>query len=141
MKKIFLIVAAISCMFSSCKKEGCTDASAENFNADAKKSDGLCVYKADVVIHYNSASAQMLQDAGVNKLTYFVDGVSLGTHSTAIYWNTAPGCFDPGTISKKIELGGDASKLVFIEYYFNGVLMYSEEKTLQAGFCNPISLN
>jgi hypothetical protein len=30
--------------FSSCKKEGCTDPTAKNYNADAKKSDASCVY-------------------------------------------------------------------------------------------------
>lgn len=28
----------------SCKKEGCTDATATNYNSDAKKDDGSCIY-------------------------------------------------------------------------------------------------
>ena len=38
-------VAALS--FQSCKKEGCTDATANNYNAEAKKDDGTCLYGSD----------------------------------------------------------------------------------------------
>lgn len=44
MRKIsFLIgIAAVGLAFSSCKKEGCTNKDATNYDADAKKDDGSC---------------------------------------------------------------------------------------------------
>lgn len=47
MKKIFFIVAffAIGMSFSSCRREGCTDELALNFNDKAKVDDGSCVYE------------------------------------------------------------------------------------------------
>ena len=43
---IFLIIAT-TLSFSSCsKKEGCTDPFATNFDADASKDDGSCLYSA-----------------------------------------------------------------------------------------------
>lgn len=33
-------------MVSSCKKEGCTDPDAENYDANAKKNDGSCIFSA-----------------------------------------------------------------------------------------------
>jgi len=45
MKKLLYTLLAVSLVFSACKKEeGCTDAIAINYNADAEKDDGSCIY-------------------------------------------------------------------------------------------------
>ena len=41
---MMLMVASISMATVSCKKEGCTDATANNYNEKAKKDDGSCTY-------------------------------------------------------------------------------------------------
>lgn len=44
-KNLVLTVLAGTCfalMLTGCKKDGCTDATASNFNPDAKKDDGSC---------------------------------------------------------------------------------------------------
>ena len=45
MKKILYLFLTVSLVFSSCKKEeGCKDAQATNYNADAEEDDGSCLY-------------------------------------------------------------------------------------------------
>ncbi len=44
MKKVGLIVLALATLTLSCKKEGCTDETASNYNEKAKKDDGSCVF-------------------------------------------------------------------------------------------------
>ena len=45
MKKILYLFLAVSFIFTACKKEeGCTDATATNYNADAEDDDGSCTY-------------------------------------------------------------------------------------------------
>lgn len=47
---LFILVVGLGAGFSSCKKKGCTDPSATNFNSKAKKDDGSCLYKPSIKI-------------------------------------------------------------------------------------------
>ncbi|MCB0736033.1 MAG: hypothetical protein KDC92_00875 [Bacteroidetes bacterium] len=42
--------------FSSCKKEGCTNPNAQNYNADATEDDGTCTFARDAFIGNYSVS-------------------------------------------------------------------------------------
>lgn len=45
MTKLFLgLIACSALVFTACKKEGCIDSDADNYNAEAKKDDGSCTY-------------------------------------------------------------------------------------------------
>ena len=51
MKKSFLILLAGSfVLFASCKKEGCTDSTATNYNEDAGKDDESCLYDGSLKV-------------------------------------------------------------------------------------------
>lgn len=38
-------------LLTGCKKEGCTNKTADNYNASAKKDDGSCKYSGDLIIN------------------------------------------------------------------------------------------
>lgn len=42
--KLMLAIATIALLATSCKKKGCDDPNAENYDSKAKKNDGSCVY-------------------------------------------------------------------------------------------------
>ena len=44
MKKLLLLLLVLPFIISSCRKEGCTDAVAENYDEKAKEDDGTCEY-------------------------------------------------------------------------------------------------
>jgi len=57
-----LLIAAISFGLPACKKEGCTDEAATNYDADAKKDDGSCVYaepRLVFVFEFDSTQARL----------------------------------------------------------------------------------
>ena len=47
-----LLLFSLSVVFTSCKKEGCTDPAALNYNDDAKKDDGSCIYAENHMLLY-----------------------------------------------------------------------------------------
>lgn len=55
---ISMAIAAGTFAFSGCQKEGCTDVTATNYDAEAKSDDGTCVYENDttseVTLHFHS---------------------------------------------------------------------------------------
>jgi len=51
MKTLYtLLIASAAFTITSCKKEGCTEPLATNFNEEAKKDDGSCIYDEGYVI-------------------------------------------------------------------------------------------
>ena len=54
-KKIIpiLAIAVVSIPFSSCKKKGCTDEKAINYNESSKKEDGSCTYHPQITLSFS----------------------------------------------------------------------------------------
>ncbi len=60
---------AISSAFISCRKEGCTDPSADNYSESAKKDDGSCTYSYPIPTSYsftNSSGVSTVDYSGQN---------------------------------------------------------------------------
>ena len=69
-----------------CKKEGCTDKDAENYDADAKDDDGSCI------------KAYPLTQAELNASTNFINKINGAGSGTAAANAIAHGCPPPATI-------------------------------------------
>jgi len=113
MKKLKLVLMALPItllLMSSCKKEGCTDPDSKTYNADAKKDDGSCQYEGNSVLWYNETTSNYLQDDGAITLTYYVDGVVVGSSATSVYWTGSPDCGQNGSITITKDLGDVKSK-------------------------------
>lgn len=65
MKKLALIFIGLA-LFTACKKKGCNDPTADNYNSEAEKNDGSCLYSnIDIPENY-----VFTDDAGNNTVNY-----------------------------------------------------------------------
>jgi hypothetical protein len=95
-KVLMFVFLAGSLGMTACKKKGCTDAEAVNYNEKAKKDDGTCNYKPVITIVGNNPATigvgETYNDAGATANT---KGVTVTVNSDLTAVNTsAVGSFD-----------------------------------------------
>jgi hypothetical protein len=91
-------------LFSGCKKEGCTNPDADNFDGEAKTSDFSCVYTTEVVFWFKENISIGLQAAEIGKLDFLLNEEQIGQSGTDMFWEEAPECGTIGTIKFTREL-------------------------------------
>src|SRR5687768_2716548 len=79
--------------FNSCKKEGCTDADAENYDSEAIDNDGSCQYKGDLTFWTKT---------GPSTIDVTVNGI---TSTITTTYAAAPGCDANGCANFTIPSG------------------------------------
>lgn len=116
MKKTLLFVAVGLLGFTSCKKEGCTDANAFNYDVTAEKDDESCTYQATGVFYYSQDTYlnKMISPA-IPQLEYFIDGASIGVFNSDDGWvaesGTLPDCNSTVHAVVNVSMGAQLQKL------------------------------
>lgn len=96
---------------TSCKKEGCLDANATNYDSEVKKDDGSCTYEASAVFWIDAQTSGGLQNNWIDELKFYIDENYIGKMSTNSSLLIAPQC-NSGGISHLENLGSNKSKLI-----------------------------
>lgn len=141
--KLFLcgLLAMSLTIFTSCKKEGCTDIDAENFCEDCNEDDNSCRFKGEVVFWYNQATSQALGVIESTSLTYFLDGQVVGSSAANVYWTGAPDCGQSGSVTTTKDLGNVKNKAYsYIIKDQTGFELWSGVANFTANTCTKLEL-
>ena len=90
MKKFLFGILVLSLLVISCKKEGCMDSSATNYDPDAKKDDGSCVFpdpRDPYLGSYWVTDSMWLSGSFYSLDTYALSITTEGTAQDTIYLN------------------------------------------------------
>ena len=83
MKKILLfslsLITLISCETNPIPIEGCTDPNAINYNNQADIDNNTCDFTADILFYLTQSAGGDLGNAGVDKLTFYINGNNIGS--------------------------------------------------------------
>lgn len=113
MKKIIYLSLASALMLSTlnaCKKEGCTDSFATNYDEKADSDNGTCKYTGTVQFWYNQTTSAAMSLLDVTSLTYYIDNQVVGSSAANVYFTGDPTCTQNNVVRKTIDLGSTKSK-------------------------------
>lgn len=89
---LLLILLTTAFALSSCKKEGCTDPEAFNYNQDANENDGSCTYQSHTSFWFNQNISNWLAVTyGITSLSVYMNDVLVGTMDPT-EWKVGPDC-------------------------------------------------
>ncbi|MFK8045307.1 MAG: hypothetical protein AB8B72_07420 [Crocinitomicaceae bacterium] len=143
--KYFFTLAILSLLFTSCKKEGCTDSLAINHDKEAEKDDNSCMYDASVIFWINAAGSTNFDNSWIDKLKIYIDDVKIGEMTTNSSQLDVPECNTVG-ITYFSELGSNSTKSINYKITYDAFgppgedneTTYSEGSLqMKGGFCTP----
>jgi len=113
MKKIILSALVLTTLVStSCKKKGCIDIDATNYNSEAKKDDGTCTFSGNVTWWIGQTESIGITSNGISELNIYVNDTLVGKQGSNIHFTSEPTCGTPTIITKKFDLGTLKSKTI-----------------------------
>jgi len=141
MKKILGLLLLTSISFVSCKKEGCTDVDAINYDDSANRDDGTCNFEGELVFWFDGTTAANLVQDDISSLTYYVDNKLVGSTSSNVYWNSSPSCGANGSITVSKSLGNVKNKSYEYEVRDqDGLVVWTGYENFTAGICTKLEL-
>lgn len=120
MRKLILFLALTASISSiqSCKKKGCTDPIAINYDDQAEKDDGSCTYPPEIVINgnvttpqsYSNQTVKICGNITVSSTLTFGEGTNVIMCAGATVYVVPSGSFiSSGTAAKPVYIRGESS--------------------------------
>ncbi|MCG8574834.1 MAG: hypothetical protein MI810_08125 [Flavobacteriales bacterium] len=145
MKKTLLFIGLGLLTLASCKKKGCTDENAANYDVTAEKDDETCEYNATGVFYYDQDTyLATLVTPPINELSYYIDGVLIGTIGSDNSWTDSglPDCSSTGLMQFTVSMGAQKQKLHNYEVRnaATDAVVFSGSMVFVGGTCHAVEL-
>lgn len=136
----FASALILGASFTSCKKEGCTDQLASNYDSTAERDDESCVFNANVLFWYDQNTGTFPMDA--SDVNFYLDSKLLGTSSGFLDRPGIPTCDSANVVSFIYEMEKTKSGIysLDIKARSNDSLLYTKTVNVAVGKCNTIDI-
>lgn len=137
---LYATALVMSFSFSACKKEGCTDALASNYDNTVDKDDQSCTFGSDVLFWYDANQGSFPLEA--SDLDFYLDTKLLGSSTGELARQGIPTCDSINIVSFPFEMDKTKSGIYFVEVKtkVNPTTVFSDTVNIFAGKCNTIDL-
>lgn len=143
-KTIGLIFLLGLLIFTSCKKEGCIDESATNYNEEANIDDGSCFYpnEANAIVFFGGNVSYLLNEFGDTTLHFYVDDIYQTSITSDDFVTGYPDCGQANTMSVYKNLGTlQTLTSEFKIYNQDSILIWQGNIKFEANECYRLVLN
>lgn len=135
----FIVLSISLSVYTSCKKEGCDDPAALNYDEKANSNNGTCLYELSTIFWFGDTTAVHLNNAGITMMTYYVDSNLIGMNYPSSYWSSEPVCGQGVTFRENTK--NTSATHTYYVHNQNGVNLWTGTFTSTAGFCQSIKLD
>ncbi len=137
---LYISFLLFSCAFISCKKSGCTNYFAENYDPEASKDDGSCILKGEMYFYFSAIATKSVPA----EVELILDGISIGnlvnpgnnvfTPFFGLSYTEPESCGSSEGLSVKKEVG--SHKLVVLGDNYSDTIHINNNIT-----CDAVSIN
>ncbi|CAG5081475.1 hypothetical protein [Parvicella tangerina] len=140
MKNKIILIAAISVLIFGCKRKGCTDPNAINYDASNKENDGSCTYSATISFWFDSITSVNFENQGIDMIEVFVENESFFHTTTNTYLSSEPDCSYPDLFKFAIEVEGEHQSVNYKVNDQNGIEVLNGTTLVKADSCLSVQL-
>lgn len=143
MKTLSIIFIALLTVFTitSCKKSGCIDEQATNFDAEATADDGTCQYGSNIVFWCLPAVSDSLRNLGHTVLRFSIDNEIVDSITTEFFFSSVGECNASGTKTIQRDFFGDTKQhYLYRVHGNNNQTIYEDFIQIKANECYDVRL-
>jgi len=125
----------------SCKRHGCNDPNAKNYNVSANKNNGSCLYEGQIIFWLDSTTAHSADSANIETLFVYHNGNLMDQMSISNHSEDAPASDDTSGINFMLDMGYyDSGDFLFHVYDEDTIERWSSIHPVIAGSCVKVEL-